>query len=433
VPKGDAKIFEVLVRQMAKDGEVDIVVSKALGVLGHAELSEPISDLLHRDSALWDYGPSPARTNKPIGNVAHRKCVAAAGVHQERQQAKAPAKALTPMIAYAALLRFSTGETMWRREFIALAGASVAWPFAAGAQQAGRTYRLGRLLSTPRGSPANIAWFEKLRRHGFIEGQNLTIEYRAYAQHVDLIPQYAAELVNARADVIATAGEEAVRAVQQATKTIPIVAIVGDMLRSGLVNSLARPEGNTTGVSILNLEADGKRQDILIEAVPGLRLMAVLTDVNYTKYANLEALQEAARAHNIEFSINRVAKGEEIAASMDSAQASGATALNVISSPLFYAHRHLIMERAAAAHLPTIYEFPEVAEEGGFAAYGPRLLALNEVTARQVVQLFRGTKVADIPVEQPTKFELVINLKTAKAMGVTVPEALLVRADKIIE
>ena len=137
------------------------------------------------------------------------------------------------------------------------------------------------------------------------------------------------------------------------------------------MNSLARPDGNTTGVSILVFEAEGKRQDILIEAVPGLRRMAVLIDVNYTKFAKLEALQEAARAHNLEFSIHRIAKGEEIADAIDSAQASGA--LNILSSPLFYAHRHLIMERAAAAHLPTIYQFPEIAEEGGFAAYGPRL------------------------------------------------------------
>ena len=172
---------------------------------------------------------------------------------------------------------------MRRREFIALMGASVAWPFAAMAQEAGRTYRLGCLLPAPRDAPINVAFFDELRRRGFIEGQNLTVEYRAYGQHVDLIPQYAAELVKARVDVIAAAGEETVRAVQQATKTIPIVAIVGDMLGSGLVNSLARPDGNTTGVSILACEADGKRQDILIEAVPGLRLMAVLTDVNYTK------------------------------------------------------------------------------------------------------------------------------------------------------
>jgi putative tryptophan/tyrosine transport system substrate-binding protein len=323
---------------------------------------------------------------------------------------------------------------MRRREFVTLVGASVTWPFAALAQEAGRSYRLGCLFSLQRPVPLE-AWsfFDELRRGGFIDGRNLTIEYRAYGQHVDQVPQYAAELVNARVDVIAAAGEETVRAVQQATKTIPIVAIVGDMLGSGLVHSLARPEGNTTGVSILAFEAEGKRQDILIEAVPGLRLMAVLTDVNYTKYAKLDSLQEAARARNIEFSIHRVARAEEIPAAIDSARASGATALNTISSPLFHAHRHLIMERAFAAHLPTIYEFPETAEEGGFAGYGPRLSALLEANARQVVQLFHGSKVADIPVQQATKFELVVNLKTAKAMGVTVPESLLARADKVIE
>jgi putative tryptophan/tyrosine transport system substrate-binding protein len=137
---------------------------------------------------------------------------------------------------------------------------------------------------------------EPRRRGGFIEGQNLAVEYRAFGQHVDLISQYAAELVRARVDVIAAAGEVAVRALQQATKTIPIVGLVADMLGSGLVTSVARPDGNTTGVSIFGFESDGKRQDILIEAVPGLRLMAVLTDVNVTSAAKVDALREAARA-----------------------------------------------------------------------------------------------------------------------------------------
>ena len=145
---------------------------------------------------------------------------------------------------------------MRRREFVALMGASVTWPFAALAQEPGRIYRLGVLTSDPRENVA-VHFFEELRRHGFVEGQNLTVEYRAHGQHVDLVPQYAADLVEARVDVIATGGEYAVRAVQQATKTIPIVALVGDMLGSGYVNSLARPEGNTTGVSILVDAADG--------------------------------------------------------------------------------------------------------------------------------------------------------------------------------
>jgi putative ABC transport system substrate-binding protein len=323
---------------------------------------------------------------------------------------------------------------MRRREFIALTGASVAWPLAAMAQEPGRTYRLGCLWAIPHDAPITIAFFDELKRVGFVEGQNLKVDFRFFSQHSDLISQYAAELVKARPDVITAAGEETVLAVQQATKAIPIVAFGADLLAFGIVNSLSRPEGNTTGVSILAGEADGKRQDILIEAVPGLRLMAVLTDVNYTKYAKLESLQEAARARNIEFSIHRVVKGEEIAAAIGGARTSGAKALNILASPLFYAHRHLIMERTAAARLPTIYEFPETAEEGGFAGFGPRLSQLLlEVWPPQIAKLLRGAKVADIPVEQPTKFELVINLKTAKAMGVTIPESLLARADKVIE
>jgi putative tryptophan/tyrosine transport system substrate-binding protein len=324
---------------------------------------------------------------------------------------------------------------MRRREFIALMGASVTWPFAALAQQAGRTYRLGFLMLVPRDDvPTHPHFFDELRRLGFVEGQNLTVEYRAFGLHPDRVLQYAAELVNARVDVIVAGGEEAIRALQQATKTIPIVAIGGDLLGSGFVNSLSRPAGNTTGVSFFAFEPNGKRQDILIEAVPGLRLMAVLTDVNTTSAAELDALQKAAHAHGIEYSVHRVTRGEEIAAAIDSAQASGARALNIVASPLFYVHRHLIMERAAAARLPTIYVFPETAEEGGFAAYGARgSQVYAEIMPQQIVKLFRGSKVADIPVEQPTKFELVINLKTAKAMGVTVPEALLARADKVIE
>jgi putative ABC transport system substrate-binding protein len=322
---------------------------------------------------------------------------------------------------------------MRKREFLGLLGASLLAPIAAKAQQVGRTYRMGVLLPHPRDVPVNVAFVEEFRRHGFIEGQNLTVEWRAYGLNFDLVSQYAAELVSARVDVIAIGGEEAIRAARQATKTIPIVALVDDLLASGYVKSLARPEGNTTGVSVLAVDLDGKRQELLIEAVPGLRRLAALADVNHAA-AKLDALQKAARAHNVELSIYRIARGEEIAAAIDGAQASGATALNIFAGPLLWANRQLIMDRAAALHLPTMHEFPEVAEEGGFAAYGPRLGQLFvEVMSRQIIKLFWGIKVADVPVEQPTKFELVINLKTAKAMGVTVPPALLLRADKLIE
>jgi putative tryptophan/tyrosine transport system substrate-binding protein len=323
---------------------------------------------------------------------------------------------------------------MRRREFVALMGASVTWPFAAMAQEAGRTYCLGVLLPATRDVSVNTAFLDEFRRYSFIESQNLTVEWRAYGRHPDLISQYAAELVEARVDVIAAGGVVGVRAAQQATTTIPIVAIVEDMLGFGLVTSLARPPGNITGVSCFVPELDGKRVEILIEAVPGLRRMATLADANNTTVAKLDALREGARAHSIELSIHQVTRGEEIAAAIDSAQASGATALNVLSSPLFFAHLHLILDRAAALRLPAIYDFPEMAEEGGFAAYGPRLSQFFvKVMPQQIVKLFRGAKVADVPVEQPTTFELVINLRTANALGVTVPPALLVRADKVIE
>jgi putative ABC transport system substrate-binding protein len=324
---------------------------------------------------------------------------------------------------------------MRRRDFITiLGGASATLPFAAVAQQAGRTYRLGALMAHPRDVPVNVAFMEEFRRYGFIEGQNLAVEWRVFGQDFGLIPQYAAELVSARVDVIATAGEEATRGAQQATKTIPIVGLVDDMSAFGHVKSLARPEGNTTGVSVMGFDLDGKRQEILIEAVPGIRRLAALADdVSYPE-AKLEAMQEAAREHNVEFSIYRVARGEEIAPAIDTAHASGATALNIFASTVLWANRQLIMDRAAALHLPTMHEFPEEAEEGAFAAYGPRIGRLFvEVMPQQISKLFRGDKVADVPVERPTKFELVINLKTAKAMGVTVPPALLLRADKLIE
>ena len=325
---------------------------------------------------------------------------------------------------------------MRRREFIKAAVGSVAsWPLATRAQEPGRTYRLGCLLPLPRTAPINVAFFDELRRRGFIEGQNLTVEYREYGLHLDRISEYAAELVQAKVDVIATAGtDEVIRAAHQATKAIPIVAMSDDMVRSGLVASMARPNGNITGVAILAARLDVKRQEILIEAVPGLRRMALLVDANTNTVNELDEQQKAARVHNIDLSIHRVAKGEEISAAIDAAKTSGATALNVSASPLFFTHRQLILDRVAAMRLPAIYEWPETAEEGGFAAYGPRLDQLFlEVMVQQLVKLFRGIKVADIPIEQPTKFELVVNLKAATALGIAIPESFLVRADKVIE
>jgi putative ABC transport system substrate-binding protein len=200
------------------------------------------------------------------------------------------------------------------------------------AEEPGRMYRLGQLTSYPPYDPAQadavVALLDGLKQRGFIEGKNLTHVVRAFGLHRELMSEYAAELVNAKVDVIYTGGPSGIRAVQQATQTIPILAITDDMLGSGLVKSMSRPDGNTTGVSILATELDGKRQEILIEAVPGIRRIAALADVYTT--ANDQALVEAARARHVELSIYRIKRAEEIAAAINEAHASGAAALNVL-------------------------------------------------------------------------------------------------------
>jgi putative ABC transport system substrate-binding protein len=215
---------------------------------------------------------------------------------------------------------------MRRREFVTLlAGASVAWPVAALAQEPGRTYSF--LYAAPRDNNGVVtAFLDEVGRQGFIEGKNLAVDYRAFGSHPERVSEYAAELAKAGVDIIATVGPAATRAAQQATKTIPILAVTDDMLGEGLVNSMARPNGNTTGVSVLATELDGKRQEILIEAVPGIRRMAALADSNMTKTAaKLHALQRVARARGIELSLHQITTSEEIAAAIDMAKSSGAT------------------------------------------------------------------------------------------------------------
>jgi putative ABC transport system substrate-binding protein len=197
---------------------------------------------------------------------------------------------------------------------------------------------------------------------------------------------------------------------------------------------MARPGGNTTGISLLATELDGKRLEILIEIVPGARRIAALADANTTAPCELQALQDAAQGRGIELSIHRIAKPEEISGAMDASLAAGAQGFNVLASPLLFARRRFILERAAALDLPAIYQWPETAEEGGLAAYGPRIIQLyRDVFARQLVKLLQGVKPADLPVEQPTTFDLVINLKTAKTLGLTIPPSVLARADEVIE
>jgi putative tryptophan/tyrosine transport system substrate-binding protein len=321
-----------------------------------------------------------------------------------------------------------------RRDFITLLGAGAAWPLVTRAQEAGRTYRVGGLAPSSRSDPQFIAMFDELRRSGFIEGQNLTIDWRPYGQDVKPLPEFAAELVKSRVDVLFAGGNHGIRAAQRATATVPILGFTDDMVGSGLVSSLARPGGNTTGISLLATELDGKRQEILIEGVPGLRRMAVLADTGTTAPRELQNLQDAARARAVELSIHPIARPEDIVPAIDAAKAAGAEACNVLASPLLFGNRRTVMQRVAVLRLPAIYQWPETAEEGGFSAYGPRIVLLyREVLARQLVSLLRGANPADMPVQQPTKFELVINLQTAKVIGHEVPAGLVLRADKVIE
>ena len=219
---------------------------------------------------------------------------------------------------------------MRRREFIGLlGGVAAAWPLAARAQEPGRAYRVGGLSVNPREAPIIVAMFDELRKLGFVEGQNLTIDWRIYEPHGDLAAQFEV-IVKGHPDVIYAGGPASIRAAQKTTTTIPILGLTDDMVGSGLVNSLAHPGGNTTGVSMLAGDLDGKRQEILIELVPGLHRMGALTDSNTTGSPQLQALENAARARGVELSIHRITKPDEITAAIDAAKVSGAEALNVL-------------------------------------------------------------------------------------------------------
>jgi putative tryptophan/tyrosine transport system substrate-binding protein len=325
---------------------------------------------------------------------------------------------------------------MRRREFITLLGCTAAWPLTARAQQPGKLPTIGFLGGgTPTGQRTWVAAFvQRLRELGWIEGRTVTIEYRWGEGRAERFTEIAAELVRLNVDVILAGGTEAAVAAKHATSVIPIVfPSAGDPIGSGLVASLARPGGNVTGLSNLGSDLAAKRLGLLREVLPGLRRLAVMANAAYSGgVTEMMEIDAAARTLGLEIVAFPIRRVEEIAPSFDALK--GRTeALYVVGDPLANTHRLRINTFALAAHLPTMHSQREYVEAGGLMSYGANFPDLNRRAADYVDKILRGAKPADIPVEQPTKFDLVVNLITAQALGLEVPPLLLARADEVIE
>jgi putative ABC transport system substrate-binding protein len=299
------------------------------------------------------------------------------------------------------------------------------------AQEARRVYRLGFVVQAIK--PSLAAMFDELRLYGFSEGENLSPYENGFGVPVERLDEIAREVVNARPDVIYVGGAAAGRAVQQMTATIPLVVATDDMIREGLVSSLAHPGGNITGISILATELDGKRLELLSEMLPGVRRIAALADPGTTPPDQLDGLLTTARSHGVELSIYKAASPEEIGPALAAASAAGVQAIDIMASALFNANRRKVIALIAEAKLPAVYQWPEYGQEGALISYGPSIDGFYRQAARLIAKIFRGAKPADLPVEQPSRIALVINMKTAKALGLTVPPSLLARADEVIE
>jgi putative ABC transport system substrate-binding protein len=320
-----------------------------------------------------------------------------------------------------------------RRDFITFLGGAVACSLAARAQEQGRIYRLGFLVPTDRQSPAILAFFNELQLNGFIEAQNLSITFEGFEIRSDQIAEGVKAVIASKPDVIIAGPELYVQALQKGTKTIPLVSMSEDLVGAGLAASLARPGGNVTGISLLSPELDDKRQGLLIEAIPEARKMAALFDANITLSHHLDALRAGAQARGVELLALPVKNASEIDGKLADAKSSGAEAINVLATPMFFINRQRIFSRTSELRLPAIYQWPEMAEEGGLLGYGPTFVQVYRQRARQVVKLLRGAKPSEVPIEQPTSFVLAVNLKTAKAIGHEIPANLVLRADKLIE
>jgi ABC-type uncharacterized transport system substrate-binding protein len=323
-----------------------------------------------------------------------------------------------------------------RRDLITLlAGSAAVWLHEAGAQQPGELPIVGYLGPNVESvdRPRLAAFKHRLNELGWIEGRSVIIEYRPADGLVERASEIASEFVGLKVNVILTSGDAQGLAAKRATSGIPIViAIVGDPVGDGLVTSLARPGGNVTGLSMVQPETAGKRLEMLREILPNLRQVGILGNVaNAGAATELKVAQDAAHKLNLDTITLEIRRGEDIPAAI--ASLGGADALYVCVDPVVNSNRDRINALALEALLPVMHSFRDNVEAGGLISYGPDILVMYRRAADLVDKILRGTKPGDIPVEQPTKFELVINLKTAKALGLTIPPTLLARADAVIK
>jgi putative tryptophan/tyrosine transport system substrate-binding protein len=323
---------------------------------------------------------------------------------------------------------------MKRRKFITLLAGAAVWPLGARAQQPGKLPTIGFLGS---GAAAQSQWtgafVQRLRELGWIEGRTVAIEYRWAEARTERYAEIAAELVRMKVDVIVTTGT-ALLAAKQTASTIPVVfAVAADPVGSGLVASLAQPGGNITGLSLQQADAAGKRLELLREVLPDLRRLAIMANVGSRGAAiDLAETETATRRFGLETVALDIRRTEDIAPAFETIKGR-ADALYVVGDPLTTTNRMRINILALAARLPTTYINREQVETGGLMSYGPNLPDLFRRAGDYVDKILRGAKPANLPVEQPTKFDLVVNLITAKALGLTVPPTLLARADEVIE
>jgi putative tryptophan/tyrosine transport system substrate-binding protein len=325
---------------------------------------------------------------------------------------------------------------MKRREFITLlGGAAAAWPFAARAQQEPASVpKVGVLWpgGSPPGSPRMESFRRGLREQGYVEGRNVAIELRYAERGPQQLPELAAELVRLNVDVILASGDFAPKVAQQTTAAIPIIAFADDILGAGLVTNLSRPNANTTDLTIFSSELSAKRLEVLKNISPGISRVAALWDPT-TGTSQVVETRNAAQSLNVSVQILEVRHSDDLPRALEAAKTERADALNVFNSPFLASLHRDIISFAAENRLPAIYQWRQHAEAGGLASYGPVLADLWRQCGLIVAKILKGASPGDLPVEQPAKLELVINLKTAKALGLEVPLALLIRADDLIE